>query len=140
MEDVLAVLKRAREKRLMLRRQEDALAASIEKAQLRGVSFGERVQTSTKATLDSALESIEEERQRLAEIRSEADRLTEEAKALIDHLDRSSIAYGILWHRYILCHGWGQIARDYHYGKSSIFRMAVAGVVEISEKLGHFGT
>lgn len=136
MEDVLAVLKRAREKRLMLQRQEDALAASIEKAQLRGVSFGERVQTSTKATLDSALESIEEERLRLVEIRSEADRLTEEAKALIDHLDRSSIAYGILWHRYILCHGWGQIARDFHYGKTRVFLISTEGVRKIHEKMG----
>ena len=137
---VREILEQARVKRLRVQRLEEAFADSLERAaSTPSLATTEKVQTSSKSTLDATLAALDDQRDRLEEARKEAEELTEQAKAMINLIREDETAWTILWNRYILCYGWRKIARAVHYSRVSCWRLAADGVTEI-EKMKHHET
>lgn len=134
MNDVKSFLEMVREKRNKVRRMEEALAEKTARAEsVTGLSLGEKVQTSNKATIDAMLVAIEEERKRLADAQKELEDVTEKAKALINTIRDDEIAWQILWHRYILGETWNVIAKRMNYSRWTVMRLADEGIAKINK-------
>lgn len=134
MNDVKSFLEMVREKRNKVRRMEEALAEKTARAEsVTGLSLGEKVQTSNKATIDAMLAAIEEERKRLADAQKELEDVTEKAKALINTIRDDEIAWQILWHRYILGETWNVIAKRMNYSRWTVMRLADEGIAKINK-------
>lgn len=134
MNEAREFLEMVREKRNKVRRMEEALAEKTARAEsVTGLSIGEKVQTSNKATIDAMLAAIEEERQRLADAQKELEDVTGKAKALINTIRDDEIAWQILWHRYILGETWNVIAKRMNYSRWTVMRLADEGIAKINE-------
>lgn len=134
MSDARDFLEMVREKRNKVRRMEEAFAEKTARAEsVTGLSLGEKVQTSNKATIDATLAALEEERQRLDDARKELDDVTEKAKALINTIRDDEVKWQILWHRYILGETWNVIAKRMNYSRWTVMRLAGEGIAKINE-------
>lgn len=109
-------------KRRSVRRMEEALNENI--ARLEGVSglkLTEKVQTSTKSTIDMALAALEDERSRLERAQAELGELVEQAKEVINLLRDDELLWQIMWRRYVSGETWSAISASMHYSRTSLY-------------------
>lgn len=136
--DVKEYLESVREKKRRVARMETALAENRARAeQVSGLQITEKVQTSTKSSIDTILEALEEERIRLEEAQTELDEMVQKAKLLINTIRDDETAWSILYERFIIGESWKNISRRMHYTRRALFNISEGGIEKIQRKIAH---